>query len=622
MKPGGSDSGSDAFLERRLAVAALLIALAWGLILLRLFYVQIARAEEFASAAERNSVRSHRVPAPRGMILDRGGEVLVDSRPSYKTLVVPHKAGDLDWTASRLADVLAVDRSEIAGRIGAPRGSARFQPLEVARDLERGAFARLQARLWALPGVVTQVDPVRRYRYGDSAAHVLGRLGEIDADRLGRREYRGYRRGDVIGREGVEALLDRDLRGRPGGLNVLVDARGREIRTLSAVEAEPGLNVVLTLDRRLQQVAERGLDDAGRGGAVVALDPRSGAVLVLASRPAFDPNRFATGIGSEGWAELSGDERAPLNNRAIRGQYPPGSTYKLVAAIAALEERVATPDTRVTCRGSFRLGSRRYRCWKREGHGPVGIHAALVRSCDVFFYEIGRKLGPDRLAHYARELGLGVPTGLDVPGESAGLVPTRAWKERRFGEPWLEGETVSLSIGQGFNLWTPIQLAAAYAAVGNGGTRYRPFLVERIETPAGEAVRERGPEVAGELPIRRETLEIVRAALRGAVHEPGGTGSAMRRVPGVESAGKTGTAQVVGWTEEMREDEEAVPERFRDHAWFATWLPADEPRLVVAVLVEHGGHGGSAAAPIAAEIATAFVQGEDRERGERLHARH
>ena len=283
---------------------------------------------------------------------------------------------------------------------------------------------------------------------------------------------------------------------------------------------------------------------------------------------------------------------------------------------------MANPSTRVTCRGSFKFGKRRYRCWKRGGHGRVGIHKALVQSCDVFFYQMGLKLGPDRLAHYGRGLGLGTRTGIEIPGESAGLVPTRAWKERWSDEPWFEGETVSLSIGQGFNLWTPIQMAMAYAAVGNGGTRYRPFLVKRVETLGGEVVRESDPEVMGTVPVREKTLEIVRAALRGVVHDPGGTGSAMRSVSGVESAGKTGTAQVVGWTEEMSENEDEVPEKFRDHAWFVTYLPAEEPRLVIAVLVEHGGHGGSAAAPIAAEIATEFLNGESPGEGSELYAQN
>ena len=618
----GSGSGSDGFLERRIALAVVLIGLVWGLLTARVLYLQILQGETFAVFAEQNSVRVQRVQAPRGLILDRNGEILVDSQPSYEARIVPNEIDDLDLTLARMADVLGVDRGEIARRVGDPRGSDRFKPLRVAHGIGRDSFARLEARLWALPGVVTQMTPLRTYPYGESAAHVLGSLGEIDPDQLGQREYHGYRRGSIIGRKGIEMVLDRSLRGNPGGRNVLVDAHGREIRTLSEVDPRPGLNVVLTLDHELQRIAEQGLDRIGKTGAIVALDPRNGEVLVLASRPAFDPNLFAVGISTDDWAGFTGDERKPLHNRALQGQYPPGSTYKLVTAAAALEEGVANLGTRVTCHGSFRFGKRRYRCWKRGGHGTVGLHAALVQSCDVFFYQIGLKLGPDRLAHYARAFGLGERTGIELPGESAGLVPTSAWKEQRFGEPWLDGETVSLSIGQGFNLWTPIQLAVAYAAVGNGGTLYRPSLVKRVESLRGELIRESGPEARGRVPVREETLKILRAALHGVVHHPRGTGSAMRRVAGVESAGKTGTAQVVGWTEEMSENEEAVPENLRDHAWFVTYLPADAPRLAIAVLVEHGGHGGSAAAPIAAEIAAAFWQSQGQDGQDGLYAQN
>jgi len=606
-----SGGPGEGFIERRVTGAALVVLTVWILLLTRLFYLQVVQVERYAQFAERNSVRTHRVQAPRGMILDRNGEILVDARPALGITLVPSETEDLDLTLRRVARLARVEETDLVGRFGRPAGAARFKAQRVLDDLDRAAFARIDERLWALPGVHSEYQTLRDYRFGDAGAHLLGWLGEIDADQLGDREYQGYRQGDVVGRKGIEQLLEHELRGRPGGENWLVDAHGRELEQLSAVEPQPGLNATLTLDRRLQQIAEQALDEVDKAGAIVGIDPRSGEVLVLASRPGFDPNHFARGIDTAEWKTLKDDARAPLHFRALQGQYPPGSTYKVVTAIAGLEDGVIRPGFEVVCNGSFRFGRRTYRCWKRGGHGVVDVHKALVQSCDVFFYRVGLDVGVDRLAYYARSLGFGARTGIELPGETTGLVPTRTWKERRFGEPWMEGETVSVSIGQGFNLWTPLQLASAYAAVGNGGTRWRPFLVKRVQRPDGTILREVAPESEGSLPFKEETLRLVRSALRGVVHEPHGTGGAMRGLPGnVEAAGKTGTAQVVGMKGDAPDDESLIPEQYRDHAWFVTYVPAENPRLALAVLVEHGGHGGSAAAPLAAKVARAFLENE------------
>ncbi len=618
----GPGSPVDGFVEKRITAAAVVIVGTWLLLLARMFQLQVVESERYAVSATRNSVRTHRVEAPRGMLLDRTGEILVDSRPSYDAFVVPSETRDLERTLRRLAGATGSDPEDLVARVGEPRGSARFRPHRVVSDMSWEAKARLDARLWALDGVHDEFRPIREYRFGDSAAHVLGWLGEIGADQLQRREFQGYRRGDVVGRKGVERLLDRELRGRPGGRNVLVNAHGRELDELSNVEPQPGYNVVLNLDHRLQLVAEQALDEIGRAGTVVGIEPGSGRVRVLASRPAFDPNQFAIGIDSDDWQILRSDPRTPLHHRALQGQYPPGSTYKLVTAIAALEEGVIDADDEIVCLGSYRLGRRRYRCWRRGGHGSMDVHRALVQSCDVFFYRVaeelenrssGEVLGVDRLAYYARMLGLGRPTGIELPGERAGLVPTSRWKARRFGEVWVKGESLSVAIGQGFNLLTPIQLAHMYAGIASGGTRYRPFLVDRVESPDGQVVRRTQEEEIGTLPFKDETLALIRKALRGVVHEPRGTGSAMRGLPGgVEAAGKTGTAQVVALRSDGPEDEEDIPERFRDHAWFVTYLPADDPELVLAILVEHGGHGGATAAPLARRIAETWLETRDR----------
>ncbi len=604
-------SPADAVVERRLTAVAVLVVAVWMLLLTRLFYLQVVQGDVYRISAEKNSVRTQRVDAPRGVITDRNGEVLVGSRPSFDVLVVPHETEDVPTTLSRIAGLTGRDLETIQASYGQPRGRGRFQPQRVAHDLDRDQLARVEGRLWALGGVLTQVTPVRGYRYGDSAAHLLGWLGEIGAEQLAKKEFQNYRRGDIIGVGGIERLLDTDLRGRPGGRNLLVDAHGRELQLLSSVDPEPGRNVVLTIDHRLQQVAEEGLTRQHKSGAVVALDPRTGEILALVSHPAFDPNEFAIGVDPARWRELTTDQFRPLMNRAVQGQYPPGSTYKVVTAIGGMEEKLINTHSEVTCGGWFRLGRRTYRCWKQGGHGVVDLQVALVQSCDVFFYKLGLELGVNRLAYYARSLGLGARTGIELTGEMAGLVPTKEWKERRDGTPWVEGDTVSLSIGQGMNLWTPLQLANAYASIVNGGTRYRPHVLKRIEEPDGRIVQSVEPEILGELPISPATLAAVRAGLVGVVHDPHGTGAVMKSLPGgVVAGGKTGTAQVVALPQGARADVEDTTHFERDHAWFVTYAPADSPRIVIAVLVEHGGHGGSAAAPIAREVMTRFLENE------------
>jgi penicillin-binding protein 2 len=370
----------EPYLERRIILALLVVFAIWSLLIARLFYLQVVEGDRYRVSSERNSVRTHRVIASRGIILDRTGTILTDSRPSFEVLLVPSDSGDLDRTIERVAALAELDPEQVRERVGVPSGRARFQPLRLAGDLDRRQLARVETRLWALPGVLTQASPVREYPFGEAAAHALGWLGEISARELGSGEYPGYRRGDSIGKGGVERLLDRDLRGRDGGKNVLVDAHGRELERLDALESQPGKNVVLTLDHRLQAVALEGFAEAGRNGALVALDPRNGEVLALLSQPSFDPNRFASGLDQKAWASLLADPDKPLHDRALQGQYPPGSTYKVVTALAGLEKQVIRPGFEVDCGGSYRLGRRRYRCWKRHGHGRVDLQRALVES--------------------------------------------------------------------------------------------------------------------------------------------------------------------------------------------------------------------------------------------------
>lgn len=612
----GLRGAANPFFDQRLRVAMLAVACVFLVFLLRLFQLQILQGDELKRRSLRNSIRSIRLEAPRGEILDREGRVLVTTRPAFHLDLVPSELRDADLTFMALARLLETDEASLRERLGEPTGRARFQPVRLVPDLSWPQLARVEAHSFKLPGVFTEIRPRRHYPEGRLAAHVLGTLGEIDARRLETREFTGYRAGDVIGQSGVEALLETHLRGRAGGRNVVVDVAGREVEVLDEVEPRPGRGAVLTLDLDLQRAAEEALAAAApegepSSGALVALDPRSGEILALASHPAFDPNDFAGELDPDTWSALTSDPQRPFQNRALAGQYPPGSTYKPFVAAAGLAERTLHAQDLVFCPGSFRLGRRVYRCWRRSGHGPVSLHDALVRSCDVYFYQAGLELGVDRLAEHARRFGFGRPTGIALEGEKPGLVPTSLWKEQRFQEPWVRGETVSVSIGQGFNLATPLQMAVAYAALANGGLVLRPRLILRLD---GE--REPGaplePEVRGRLGLDPAVLARIRSALRGVVAEREGTGG-RARVPGVEVAGKTGTSQVVRLehTEGMEEDE--VPRQLRDHAWFAAFAPVEDTEIVVAVLVEHGGSGGSTAAPVAQRVLARYFEKQQGE---------
>jgi penicillin-binding protein 2 len=587
-------------------LAVLLIALVFGLFTVRLFQLQIVESALLRERSERNSIRTIRLEAPRGEIVDRDGRVVATTRPAFGVQVIPNelRGGHRTWEA--LGQLLDVDPAVLTERFGTPRGSARFRPVTLDGDLSFDRLARVESHRHALPGVVTDVQPRRHYVEGDLAAHLIGTIGEIRPAQLEDEGFAGYRPGDVVGQTGIEARFESHLRGRPGGRNVVVDVAGREVDVLDEVRPLPGGRVVLALDLDLQRAAERAFRDVPEGepekmGAAVALDAKSGDVLALVSRPAFDPNAFAGGIDPATWKALSSDEWDPLRDRAIQNHYPPASTYKAVMALALLDAGVVDRHSTAFCPGYFRYGRRTYRCWKRGGHGQVDLYAAIQQSCDVFFYQYGVQLGVQRIADFGERLLLGRPTGIGIGREATGLLPSPAWKEKRFGEPWYPGETVSLSIGQGYNLMTPIQLAVTYAAIGNGGSVLRPRPVLRLETRDGDVTRTFAPEVRSRLDVSPANLALVKRALAAVVNEPGGTGG-RARIQGLQVAGKTGTSQVVkrDLTEGLAGHE--VPLRYRDHAWFAAFAPADDAQIAVAVFVEHGEHGSSAAAPIARAI--------------------
>ena len=614
--------------ESRLWLGALAVFLAFAVFLGRLFYLQVVQGDALRVESERNSVRTVRIDAPRGNILDREGRVIASTRPAFDVEIIPSELRDADRVYSALGQLLDEEASQVRDSVGKPHGRARFQPISVLSDVSFEQLARVETHRFALPGVVTEVRPQRQYEDGDLAGHLLGTLGEIRLEQLDKTSFEDYSAGEIVGQSGLEAVLENVLRGTDGGRNVVVNVAGREVERLDEVEPVPGNTAILTLDLDLQREAvaayrsepapgapaptarEAESPPPEKTGALVALDPRTGDVLALVSRPSFDPNDFADGVPPETWRALTRDERRPLQNRAISGQYPPGSTYKPLLAAAALESGVINPQTHFFCPGSFALGRRVYKCWRKEGHGSVDVHEALVRSCDVFFYQTGLKLGVDRIADFGHALTFGRLTGIPLPEEKPGLIPTEAWKQRRFGEPWMAGETVSASIGQGFDLVTPLQLAVAYGALATGVVM-KPRLVLRVEKPDGSLLEETQPELDSRLPISEANLAIVRKGLAGVVNEPGGTGG-RARLPGITVAGKTGTAQVIQLEHYEGVDESRIPMRYRDHAWFVCFAPAEAPEIVVAVLNEHAGHGGSAAAPIAQRVLAKYFEKQGR----------
>ena len=608
-----SSGGGESSLERGIPILAVGIILVYVVFVLRLFQLQITEGADLRARSERNSVRNIILEAPRGDILDREGRILATTRPAFGLQVMPVDVQkNKEKTFAALGQLLDADPQEYSQRVGNPQGRERFQAVRLADDLSYDRLARIESHSYALPGVMTDVQPRRAYVAGELAAHLLGQVGEIDGKQLASQEYRGYRRGEVVGKAGVETLMQAFLRGSAGGRNVVVDVAGRIIEVIDEVLPIPGGTATLTIDLDLQRVAEEAflppvLGELAKQGALVALDPRNGDVLALVSKPAYDPNLFAGGIDSETWTQLAEDSGRPIQNRAIAGQYPPGSTYKPFVAAAILEEGLIDPEEKIFCPGHFKLGRRTYRCWRRGGHGEVALHEALVKSCDVYFYQVGLRLGIDRLAHFAAGFNLGHKTRIPISHELPGLIPTSEWKERRFKEPWIRGETVSASIGQGFDLVTPVQLAVAYAALVNGGEVLQPRLVLKTRDRGGRV--RRGPEraIVRKVPVSSGNLAVVRDALEGVVMESGGTGG-RARVKGVRIGGKTGTSQVVALehTEGMEEDE--IARKYRDHAWFASFAPVEAPEIVVAVIVEHGGHGGSAAAPIAQKVMARYFE--------------
>ncbi len=576
--------------ERRLGLRIRLFHVALAALVvffgLNFWYLQAVRGDEFVRMAENNRLRRVVIPPARGVVLDRNGEVLASTRPALNLVLRREELHELDRQIERLAPILGTTPEDLRARYREALSLPKFHPLVLRKDVQLPELARIESRRERFPSVAVQQVAQRSYPRGPVVSHALGYIGEVGVGQLDAAE--GIERGDIVGKAGVERVYDDHLRGRRGYELVSVNNVG--LRYGLPQIAEPpvhGTPVRLTLDLRLQEtLAEAFGEEAGAG---VFLDPDTGEVLALYSGPSYDPNAFVGGISTEDWRSIQDDPRRPLHNRAISSFYAPGSTFKVLMALAGLETGVVTPETTVYCNGSTTVYGARRLCWKRGGHGWVDVRKALTHSCNVYFYKLGQNLGIDEIHRFGDVLNLGRPTGIDLTGESAGVLPSEAWKSRVHRERWYPGDTISVAIGQGLLAVTPMQMATMIAAVGNGGDVPRPHL---------DATQSFEPT---HMEIRPEILSLIRAALVDVVNLGTGRNAGL---DGVQVAGKTGTAQV--YRHSAGVDTDLLPKDERDHAWFVGYAPADDPKIAFAIVVEHGGHGGTTAAPIARKVLEVF----------------
>ncbi|MFZ6017902.1 MAG: penicillin-binding protein 2 [Nitrospirota bacterium] len=571
--------------EKILIISYIVIAV-FLLLIMRLWQLQILQGSKYRNMSEANRLRIMTILAPRGIIFDRNGTPLVKNSSYYCASIIP---GEFDRVkVEMLAKVLNMPVKGIFEKINKKELSP-FIPIRLKQGLSFNEVAYIESRRSDFRGLIIETEVSREYIYGDVGSHLIGYLGKLNPSQSKDPAFRDVPPEAFIGQWGVEMLFDKSLRGIPGKRVIEVDALGREIKLLQEKSPIKGEDLMLSIDINLQKEAEKAFGE--RAGALVAIKPNTGEILGLISRPSFDPNLFARGISHDEWIALTQDKKKPMLNRALQSQYPPGSTFKIVTAIAGLEEGVITPETKVECRGGINYGRWRFGCWRKKGHGVVSLHRALVESCDVYFYEVGKRLGIDKIYNYATSLGLGKETGIELGKEKQGLIPNTKWKQENKRLPWFLGETFNTAIGQGYVSATPIQMAVMTGAIANGGNLYRPTLIKDLR-----------PVLSGKAKIRPETLDIIESALSGVVNEPGGTGWAAKS-PLISIGGKTGTAQVV----RMKTGFKYSPERFRDHAWFVAFAPVEKPEVALAVFVEHGGHGGGAAAPIAKKAIEGYM---------------
>jgi penicillin-binding protein 2 len=602
------------YFQLRIGAAGVAVLIAFGVLFARFAYLQVVQRDYYHTKAEDNRISIVPVAPNRGLILDRNGVVLARNYSAYTLEIQTAKVADVERTITELSEVVdiqAKDRSRFKKLLVETRNA---ESLPIRTRLTDEEVAKFAANRYRFPGVEIKARLFRQYPFGELASHVIGYIGRINDKDQERLEELGvaanYRGTDFVGKSGIEGSYQNELHGTTGIEQVEIDAGGRGIRTLSRTPAQSGNDITLALDIKLQEIAETAF--AGRRGALVAIEPSTGGVLAFVSKPGFDPNLFVEGIDAQSWAELNNSPDRPLNNRAIAGLYPPGSTFKPYLALGALELGKRKPAQAISDPGYFDFGGRRFRDDKVGGHGTVDMYKSIVHSCDTYYYVLSNDMGIDAIARSLAPFGFGSRTGIDLDGESVGVLPSPEWKQKRFRKPeqqkWYAGETISIGIGQGYNAYTPVQMAQAMAVIATGGAVYKPHLVSHIDNQRTNSRRHLEPELVRRIPLKEENIEFIRQAMAGVNKE--GTGARAFAGAQYTSGGKTGTSQVIAIKANEKYNEKNVHERHRDHSLFIVFAPLENPRIALAVIVENGGFGATAAAPIARAVLDYYLLGK------------
>lgn len=603
------------------------IAFAFLTFVFRLWFLQIIEGSELREFSEKNRLKQNKILAPRGLILDREGRILVENHPGFEAILSPQYIENVQELAVTIGPILSMEPEKIVQRVlRSQKQNGKFQSVKVKDNLNRDEVFRLKRILLETPGLDIRESVVRYYPLGQNSAQLYGYVGEISKKQIPiyNQMYKGlsFEQGDIVGKNGLEEVLEKDVRGSDGIVFQQVDAFGRTTFTQSSnvyteqikdIESTPGKNIILTIDRDIQEAAHKSFEAQGRIGGIVAMKP-NGEILAWVSNPSFDPNVFSQGIGTQLWSTLVNDPFKPLRNKVLQDHFSPGSTFKPFVALAALQEKVITDQTIVNCPGVLRFGNRPYHDSKKEGYGNITVYEAIERSSNIFFYKMGIALGIDKMYNYISLLGIGTKTGVEAPREAPGLMPNSAWKKQAMGEEWQPGENLSNAIGQGFVLATPIQMAAAYNAIGLEGKFYKPFVIKKIVDLDGRVVKENNPVLVRDLTqvqpngykIDPANFKIVKEAMRRVANGERGTARFLK-IPGVQMAGKTGTSQVMGFSaDQIYASCISRPIHQRHHGWFIAWAPADKPEIVVAALAEHSCHGNTGAGPTVRDIIRAY----------------
>jgi penicillin-binding protein 2 len=593
-------------LTLRLGVLQYLVAVLFAALAVGFWIFQIAQHDKFLEMAENNRLRKLPLPAPRGVLLDRAGKVLVENQSTLNIALVREQTKNVSDVLHILAAATGVDEAQLRETLNRRRRDPIYRPIVLIENATREQVIAVWARRLDLPGIFYQEVPSRKYPASDMAAHLFGYVGEVTDNQLKGDDYEGIEPGSIVGQAGVELAYNKQLMGVDGNKTVVVNSVGREIRELDKLPPTTGRPLQLTIDGDVQKAIEDGFAASGFNGAAVVLDPRDGAVLGFSSRPAYDPNAFAAGINRAAWSSLNNDPLKPLQNRALQGRYSPGSTFKMAVGLAGLEEGVITPNFQVHCAGGATFYGRRFACWKKGGHGTVDLRHAIEQSCDVYFYTVGNMLGVDRINKWATLFGLGVKSNIDLPNELVGLVPSTEWKAKYTKEKkWYAGETISVSIGQGQVSVTPVSMAVYAATLGNGGTRVTPHLVKAMDDGGGlKPVPPPPPQ--SKVDVTPEKLQAIRDGMWGVVNG-GGTGG-RARIEGHDVCGKTGTAQVISNAARLVAQSRNKSVDYRDNGWFVFFAPRDNPQIAGVVFLEHGIHGPNAAAVAHHILATFFAK--------------